>query len=116
MNSLFSLDLSVNAVIPEFGAPPPARVIAGSPQFRTWEIEAHAGGLFAGVWESTPGKWRIEYDEWEYFRILFGFSIVCEIGFEPKQLRAGDSLIIRPGFKGTWEVVETTRKEFIIRV
>jgi uncharacterized cupin superfamily protein len=24
--------------------------------------------------------------------------------------------VLRPGFKGTWEVVETTRKEYVIKV
>jgi uncharacterized cupin superfamily protein len=24
--------------------------------------------------------------------------------------------VLRPGFKGTWEVVETTRKDYVIRV
>ena len=31
------------------------------------------------------------------------------------ELTAGDRLILRPGFKGTWEVVETTRKDYVIR-
>jgi uncharacterized cupin superfamily protein len=25
-------------------------------------------------------------------------------------------MILRPGFKGTWEVIETTRKDYVIRV
>jgi hypothetical protein len=29
-------------------------------------------------------------------------------------LRAGDRMILRPGFKGTWEVIETTRKDYVI--
>ena len=29
---------------------------------------------------------------------------------------AGDSFVIKPGFKGTWEVLETTRKEYVIRL
>jgi uncharacterized cupin superfamily protein len=32
-----------------------------------------------------------------------------------QHLRAGDRAVIRPGFKGTWEVVETTRKDYVIR-
>ena len=35
---------------------------------------------------------------------------------ETFHLKAGDRLILRPGFKGTWEVVETTRKDYVIRV
>jgi uncharacterized cupin superfamily protein len=30
-------------------------------------------------------------------------------------VEADDSFIIRPGFKGSWEVLETTRKEYVIR-
>jgi len=29
-------------------------------------------------------------------------------------LRAGDSFVLRPGFKGSWEVLETTRKQYVI--
>lgn len=113
MRHWLSFDLS--AITPEHGAPPPERVIAGDPRFTTWNIEER-DGLYAGVWQSTPGKWRIVYDEWEYFRILEGYSVVTEEGGEAFHLRAGDSLILRPGFKGTWEVIETTRKDYVIRL
>ncbi len=111
-----ALDFSIDGAVPEEGAPAPERVISGSPRFRTWEIDAQPAGLYAGVWEGTPGKWRVAYDEWEYFRVLSGVSIVTENGGAPRRLCAGDSLLIRPGFAGTWEVVETTRKEYVIRL
>lgn len=101
---------------PEAGAPAPDRVISGDPKFRTWSVDEQAGGLYAGVWESTPGKWRVRYDEWEYCRILSGVSIITEEGGAPRRVAAGDSFIIRPGFKGVWEVVETTRKEYVVRL
>ncbi|MFN0023766.1 MAG: cupin domain-containing protein [Parvularculaceae bacterium] len=116
MNEKFALDFSIDALMPEVSAPAADRVLAGVPRFRTWEIETDAGGLFAGVWEGSPGKWRIEYTEWEYCRILSGVSVVTEAGLAPRRIAAGDSLIIRPGFKGTWEVLETTRKEYVIRL
>ena len=65
---------------PEAGAPAPDRLISGTPQFRTWNFEEAGGGIYAGIWEATPGKWRIVYDEWEYFHILSGLSIVTEDG------------------------------------
>lgn len=108
--------VSVAGIEPEEGAPAPDRVIAGDPKFRTWNLEEADGGLYAGIWEATPGKWRIEYDEWEFCHILSGVSIVAEEGGEAHTLKAGDSFVLRPGFKGTWEVVETTRKEYVIRV
>ena len=72
--------------------------------FRTWNVEEAEGGLYAGIWEATPGKWRIEYDEWEFCHILSGVSVITEDGGEARTVRAGDAFVLRPGFKGTWEV------------
>ena len=108
--------ISAAGTEPEEGASAPDRLISGQPKFRTWNVEEADGGLYAGIWESTPGKWRIVYDEWEFCHILSGVSIVAEKGGEARTVRAGDSFVLRPGFKGTWEVVETTRKEYVVRV
>ncbi|MBK5566310.1 cupin domain-containing protein [Ensifer sp. SSB1] len=114
MTNMQKFDLS--SVEAETGTPAAERLIFGAPQFRTWNLEEADGGLYAGVWESTPGKWRIVYEEWEYFHIISGYSIVTQDGGEAAHLRAGDSMILRPGFQGTWEVVETTRKDYVIRL
>lgn len=114
MSNALRFDLST--IEPEEGAPAPDRLISGAPRFRTWNFEEADGGIFAGVWEATPGKWRVVYDEWEYFRIISGHSILTEDGGEAIHLKAGDSLVVRPGFTGTWEVVETTKKDYVIRV
>jgi uncharacterized cupin superfamily protein len=108
-----SVDITAGAA--EEGAPAPDRIISGNPQFRTWNLEEAEGGLYAGIWESTAGKWRIEYDEWEFCHILSGVSVITEDGGEVRRVEADDSFIIRPGFKGSWEVLETTRKEYVIR-
>ncbi len=51
------LDFNLSGIEPEEGAPPPERILSGSPEFRTWNLEENAEGtLFAGIWESTPGK------------------------------------------------------------
>ncbi|RWD96634.1 cupin domain-containing protein [Mesorhizobium sp.] len=110
------LAVNTEAVEPEAGAPAPDRVISGDPKFRTWNVEECDGGLYAGIWEATPGKWRIVYDEWEFCHILSGVSVIAEDGGEARTVRAGDSFVLRPGFKGTWEVIETTRKEYVIRL
>ena len=99
----------------EEGAPAPEKVISGSPRFRTWNREDR-DGLYAGIWEATPGKWRITYEEWEYCRILSGRSVISEDGGQAVEVGPGDSFVLRPGFNGTWEVVETTRKEYVIRL
>jgi len=110
------LTLDISRIEPEAGAPAPERIVSGNPQFRTWNAEERDDGLCADVWESTPGKWRIEYDEWEYCRILSGVSVIAEEGGEARTVRAGDSFVLRPGFRGSWEVLETTRKEYVIRL
>jgi uncharacterized protein len=101
---------------PEIGAPAADRIIAGDPIFRTWSLDEADGGLYAGIWEATPGKWRIVYEEWEYFSVLSGYSVVTSDGGEVFHLRAGDRMVLKPGFAGTWEVVETTRKDYVVRL
>lgn len=102
-------------VEPEYDAPAPDRLIDGDPKFTTWNLE-EKDGLYAGIWQSTPGKWHVIYDEWEYFRILSGVSILTDASGTANTLKAGDAFILRPGFEGTWEVVETTRKDYVIRL
>lgn len=103
-----------NAATPETERPAADKIVSGSPVFTTWNVEER-DGLFCGIWQSTPGKWRISYDEWEYCRILSGVSVVTEDGGGAHTVRAGDSFILRAGFKGTWEVLVTTTKDYVIR-
>ena len=112
MSELF---LRVGTEVPiEQDAPAADRVIAESPQFRTWNTEER-DGLYCGIWESTPGHWRISYDEWEFCHILSGHSVITDAEGMEHVLKAGDSFILRPGFAGSWKVIETTRKEYVIR-
>lgn len=104
------------SVAPEEGAPSVDRIISGTPRTRTWNVEEAEGGLYAGIWEATPGKWRISYEEWEFCHILSGVSVIAEEGGAAVTVKAGDSFVLRPGFKGSWEVLETTRKEYVIRL
>ncbi len=110
------LGFDLSGIEPEEGAPAADRLVSGDPRFRTWNLEEAEGGLYSGVWESTPGKWRIAYDEWEFCHILEGHSIITEEGGPAREVRAGDSFILRPGFKGAWEVIVTTRKSYVIRL
>ena len=107
--------LDVSAVVPETSVPDAGRIISGEPVHRTWNIEDDGQGLYAGIWESTPGAWRIAYTEWEFCHILTGISELTEDGGETRTYRAGDSFLIRPGFKGIWSVVETTRKHYVVK-
>ena len=103
------------SVAPEVERPAAEKLISGDPVFTTWNLE-EKDGLYAGIWQSTVGKWHVSYDEWEYLRLLKGVSILTDAEGQETRLTAGDSFIIRPGFSGTWEVVETTRKDYVIRL
>jgi hypothetical protein len=100
---------------PQIDRPAPEKLIAGDPEFTTWNL-IDRDGLFCGIWQSTPRKWHISYDEWEYCHILSGVSVITETGQTPVTVRAGDSFVIQPGFVGTWEVIETTSKDYVIRL
>ncbi len=110
------VEIDAESIDPEIGGPAEGRIVSGVPRFRTWNIEEAPGGVYAGIWEATPGKWRIEYDEWEFCHILAGVSVISEDGGETRTVSEGDSFVLKPGFKGTWEVLETTRKEYVIRL
>jgi uncharacterized protein len=109
------LRVTTKAAEPEINRPDPSKVLAGDPVHTTWNLEER-DGLYCGIWESTLGKWRISYDEWEYCTILSGISVLTEDGEVPNTVKAGDSFVLRPGFKGTWEVIETTRKDYVIKL
>lgn len=102
------------AASPEASRPDPARVLAGDPVHTSWNLEDR-DGLYCGIWQSTPGSWRIVYDEWEYCRILAGRSVISGDDGSRLEVGPGDSFVIRPGFSGTWTVLETTRKDYVIR-
>lgn len=101
--------------IPRHATLSPERWVEGDPQFSTWDIEKSADGIVtSGVWESTPGAyWSIKGDTWEFCCILSGVSELTEEGKEPVIIRAGDSFVMKPGYKGIWRVLETTRKLWV---
>lgn len=91
------------------------KLIAGNPLQKVWNHYTDPSGkFFSGIWESEVGKWRISYTEEEFCHLLKGISIVTDEDGESVTLRAGDSFVIPRGFKGSWEVVEVSRKEYAI--
>ncbi len=108
------IDFSASTVEPTEGAPSQDRILSGNPLWRSW-IHFADGDMTSGEWESTPGRWTIAYDKWEYLSVLAGRGMLRrEDGFAIP-LEPGTTAIIQPGFKGTWEVSETMRKHFFVR-
>jgi uncharacterized protein len=92
----------------------PEKLIAGDPlQTLTPGFTSPCGRFSTGIWESTPGRWKVAYTEAEYCEILAGTSVITDEEGNAKTLRTGHRFVIPPGFRGTWEVVEHTRKIFV---
>ena len=94
----------------------PNRVVEGDPHHEsTLFFESPDGKLIAGTWTSTPGKWHAFTDRDEFCYILSGHvRLIAEDG-SVQSFRGGDAFLIPDGFRGYWEVIETTTKHFVIR-
>ncbi len=91
------------------------RVVAGDPK---QEIGLHytdaSGRVRAGRWVSTPGKWHAFTDRDEYCYILSGRCALIHEDGTRQEFTTGSSFLIPNGFRGYWEVIETTEKHFVI--
>ncbi|TVS01585.1 MAG: cupin domain-containing protein [Rhodobacteraceae bacterium] len=105
--------LSTDRAPDEISRPDPAKLLLGDPIHTTWLHENRAP-LYAGVWRSTPGAWRVQYDEWEYFHVLDGHGTLTETDGTAIPLSPGSRHILRPGFSGIFEVTEPLTKDFVI--
>ena len=91
------------------------KIVHGQPMQRTWHhFTSGDEKFFAGIWEAEPGCWRVSYSENEFCQILSGRSILRDAQGREKSLKAGDNFTIPRGFQGQWEVLETTRKIYVI--
>ncbi|MEO7774933.1 MAG: cupin domain-containing protein [Steroidobacteraceae bacterium] len=91
------------------------KLLTGNPRQTAWIHYTDSSGRFsAGYWRSEPGKWRVSYSEEEFCQILEGVSILTDVAGTAVTVSSGDSFVVPGGFSGTWEVVETTRKLFVI--
>lgn len=107
--------LGADAAAPEEYFLPAERLIAGNPKQTLWmEYTDDSGQFFVGVWESGIGKWSVRYTEEEYFQILEGRCVITADDGEAVEVCSGESMVIPRGFTGTWEVIEPTRKTFVI--
>jgi hypothetical protein len=102
-----------NAPPPEEGQP--SDIVAGDPRTRAQNYYTDPTEcFFAGVWESTPGKWRVSYSENEFVTLLAGKVVLTADGGTAETFVAGDAFVIAAGFVGTWETVEPVRKLYAI--
>ena len=105
--------------LPGYVQPRGFTVVAGDPQCRNWRhYLAEEDGITtsSGLWEATEGAFSFHFEHWEFFHVISGVVVVTPEGAEPMTLRAGDALVVEPGFTGRWEVVETMVKHYVTRL
>ncbi len=94
---------------------PAEKLLQGNPRQTVWLQYTNGSGQFmAGIWHSEPGRWKIHYTEEEYCQVLEGVSVITDQAGVARTVRAGEEFLIPAGFRGSWEVLEPTRKRFVI--
>ena len=71
-------------------------------------------GSSAGLWECTPGKWVRQIMSAELSTFLSGHAIFSPEGGQPFHIHAGDVVYFPANSRGTWEILETTRKSYLV--
>jgi uncharacterized cupin superfamily protein len=101
----------------EYDHPREERRLEGNPLRTTWNHFSNpTGEVFAGVWASEVGSWRIEFGEREdeFFFVTEGRCRIIDEAGHATEAGPGSSLVIPAGFKGVFEVVEPMRKHYVI--
>ena len=105
-----------------FGAnPPPVEtgkpnsIVSGDPATGVQNYFTDGTGqFFSGIWESSPGKWRVSYAENEFCGLLSGRVVLTGSDGTTHEFKTGDAFVIPAGFEGTWETIEPVRKWYAI--
>lgn len=94
---------------------PADKVVTGEPVTGLRSVhEDEARGLYAGVWESSVGAWRVAYTEDEVCVLVAGRARLISESGVTQDFAAGDAFLIQRGFTGIWETVEPVRKIYVI--
>ena len=67
-----------------------------------------------GVWECSPGKWRRAVTQAEFSHFVAGKCRFHADSGETLDIEASDAVLFPPNTLGTWEVIETVRKNYLI--
>ncbi len=93
----------------------PSRIVHGQPSATVDNRYSSSDGRFhAGLWTSTPGRWRVHYTEQEYCTLVKGRVRLEADDGATATFTAGDAFVIPAGFVGTWETIEDCVKHYVI--
>ena len=93
----------------------PERIIQGQPMERSNNVFTNdKENFFCGVWESTTGKWNLNYTEDEFCYMIEGEAILTDAQGHSETVKSGDAFVIPAGYTGTWETIGTAKKFYSI--
>ena len=107
--------LAASSLVAEEYFLPAEKLISGNPKQTIWPHYTDATQKFGtGIWQSEVGKWEINYTEEEFCQMLEGVSVITDAAGSAVTVSAGENFVIPSGFVGTWEVIEKTKKIYVI--
>ena len=53
-------------------------LITGNPQFKSWILDSIKNELTSGIWESTSGKWKFQYQKISFGRSAMDVDCISE--------------------------------------
>ena len=101
----------------EVDHPRAERRLEGNPTRTTWNHFTNSSDeVFAGVWASEVGSWRIEFGDTqdEFFFVIEGRCRITDAAGKASEAGPGESLVIPAGFKGVFEVLKPMKKHYVI--
>ncbi len=73
------------------------------------------GRIDIGVWECAPGRFTADRSRSaEFCHFLSGRIAMTHHDGTRRELGPGDALLLPQGWTGTWEILETTRKIYVL--
>ncbi|MDT6942152.1 cupin domain-containing protein [Brucella pseudogrignonensis] len=94
--------------------PLPERLISKSPKLKSWEQDISREDISTGIFEATPGVTHsIKGEAFEFCHIISGEIELTPDGGQHVRFKAGDSFVMKPGFTGVWNTIETVRKIYV---
>jgi uncharacterized protein len=88
----------------------PGQIVAGTPVVRSLVLDVDEK-VERGVWEITPGVVTDEEAD-ELFVVVSGRATIEVEDGPTLEVRAGDAVVLRSGWRTTWTVHETLRKVY----
>lgn len=116
MTSIYLAGHGLTQANPSIDFPRPDRLVNGNPKRTTHSVYENPN-MNCGIWQCEVGSWNIVFadNKQEFFNVIEGVVRIHDASTQTFiEVKAGEAGIIPPAFVGTFEVVETVKKYFVV--